>query len=72
MRMGHVEPEWQETEQKRNRDEAKSGKSLSKAAAEEPAGIQASLGHAEEDSLWTYLYDMDLYSMQESVLAVYC
>lgn len=72
MRMGHVEPEWQEKEQKRNRGEAKSGKSLSKAAAEEPAGIQTSLGHADQDSLWTHLYDMGLYSIQESVLAVYC
>ena len=41
MRMGHVEPEWQEKEQKGNRGEAKSGKILNK-AEEEPAGIQTS------------------------------
>lgn len=41
MRMGHVEPEWQEKEQKGNRGEAKSGKILNK-AEEEPAGTQTS------------------------------
>lgn len=42
MRMGHVEQEWQEKEQKGNRGEAKSGKILNKAEEEEPAGIQTS------------------------------